>query len=125
MAYRIDVVVYGLGKADYGELVVVFLQKFCKIRRGGVRVVSAYRMQNVNFILYELVGRDFLRVFAFFYKPALYAVLYVGQLHARVPYRGAAGSVQNVGLRSHLVVDFYALPEKQSLVSAEIAYYLY
>ena len=123
LAYRVDVVVYGLGQPDYGELVIVFFQEFRKIRGGGIGVVPADGVEDVNLVLYELVGGDLLGVFALLDEAALHAVLDVGELHARVAYGRAAVPVQNVRLGAHFVVHLYALSEQEPLVSAEVADY--
>ena len=86
---RIDVVVDRLGKPDDDKRIVVGGEVRSEIGRGGVGVVAANGVKDVNAVLYELVGRDLERILALLDEAALDAVLYVRELHAAVANRGA------------------------------------
>ena len=56
LADRDDVVVDGLGQADDGELVVVLVEVGGQVRCGGVGVVAADCVQDVDAVLAQLLG---------------------------------------------------------------------
>jgi hypothetical protein len=68
---RDDVVVDGLGQADHGELVVVLVQVGREVGGGGVGVVAADGVQDVDAVGGELLGRDLQRVLALLDQAAL------------------------------------------------------
>src|SRR5688500_7973869 len=70
LADGIDVVVDRLRKTDDSEAVVVLREKCGEIGGGGVGVVSADGVENVDAVFHELVGGDLLRVLAFFHETA-------------------------------------------------------
>ena len=91
---REHIVVDGFGQADNGQAVVVFRQKGGKIGGGGIGVVAADGMENIDAIFDQLVGSDFLRILAFLDQAALHAVLDVGEFDAAVADQRAAETVQ-------------------------------
>ena len=121
LADRDHVVVNRLGQADDGEIVIVRLEKFRKVGRGGVRVVAANGVQHVHAVLHQLVGGHFLRVLAFLHEAALHAILHVGQLHAAVADGAAAVLHKRFPILAHRGRHLQAVALQQAHVAVHVA----
>jgi hypothetical protein len=75
----------------------VALQVGRQIRSRGVGVVAADRVQDVDAVMGELVGRHGERVLAIVDQPALHQVVDVGELDPAVTDRAPAEAPQEVG----------------------------
>ena len=95
MADGEHIVIDGFRQANNGQAVIVFRQECGKVGGSGVGVVAADGVQDVHAVFNQLVGGDFLRVFAFFNQTALDAVFDVGELNAAVADDGAAKFCSN------------------------------
>ena len=118
---REDVVVDRLREADDGELVALLLEEGREVGRGGVGVVAANRVEDLDAVADELVGRDALRVLALLAQAALHAVLDVGHLDARVADRRAAVEVERLRGRADARRDDDRLAEEEALVAVGVA----
>ena len=79
-----------LGRPDDGQLVAVGVQVGREVGGGAVGVVAADRVQDVDAVAGELLGRDVQGVLALLDQAALDAVLDVGELDPAVADRAAA-----------------------------------
>ena len=79
---RHDVVVDGLRKSDHGQSVIVCRKECCEVCSGGIRIVAADGVQDVDAVLHELLRCHSLRVLALVDEAALHAVLDVRELDA-------------------------------------------
>jgi len=120
LADRVDVVVDGLRKPDHREAVLVLRQERRQVRGRGIRVVAADRVQDVDAVLDELVGRDLLGILVLLDEAPLHAVLHIGELHPAVADRAASVAIQDRRLGAHLRGHPVAVPEEQALVAAAV-----
>jgi len=77
-------------------------------------------VKDVHAVLDELVGRDFLRIFALLHQTAFDAVLDVGQLDAAVADRGTAEAVQQMGFFPDFRGDGIRIALQQALIAAVV-----
>ena len=117
LADRDDVVVDGLGQADDGELVVVLVEVGGQVRGGGVGVVAADGVQDVDAVLAQLLGGELQGVDALGDQAALDEVLGVGELDAGVADRGAAEVAQDARVLAALLVDDDVVAGEQAVVA--------
>ena len=113
------VVVDGLGQADDRQLVVVLMQVGGQVGGGGVGVVPADGMQDVNAVLAQLLGRELQGVDALGHQAALDKVLGIGELDAGVADRGTAEVAQDAGVLTGLVVDDDVVAGEQAVVAVD------
>ena len=117
---RHHVVVDGLGQPDDGELIAVAAQICREVGCGAVGVVAADRVQDVDAVAAQLLGRDVKRVLPGLDEAALDAVLDVGELDPAVADRAAAEGVQPVRCRPHLVGHFDGFAGEQAGVAVAV-----
>ena len=118
---REDVVVDRLREADDGELVALLLEEGREVGCGGVGVVAANRVEDLDAVADELVGRDALRVLALLAQAALHAVLDVGHLDARVANRRAAVKLESPSRGADLRRHRDIVAQEKALVAVDVA----
>ena len=77
-------------------------------------------MEDIDAVLDELVGGDFLRVLAFFHQAALHAVFDVGEFDAAVADGAAAVLVENRSGGAFGGADLVGVAEEEALVAAVV-----
>ena len=120
LADRIHVVVDRLGETDDGERIVVLREEGGEVGGGGVGVVAADGVENVDAVLDELVGGGFLRVLALLDEAALHAVFDVGEFDAAVADGAAAVAMEEGGGGALGGADFVAVAEEEAFVAAAV-----
>lgn len=121
LADGVDIIVDGFGQADDSEVVLVFLEEGGEVSGGGIGVVAAYGVEDIDAILDQLISSDLLRILAFFDKTALDAVLDVGEFDAAVADGGAAELMENRGIGADDIGYRDRVAEQQAFVAAAVA----
>jgi hypothetical protein len=120
LPHRDDVVVDRLGQPDDGQLLPALVQEVRQVGRGGVGVVAADGVQDVDPVPGQPVAGHLQRVLPLGHQPALEEVLDVGQLDPAVADRAAAEAVQQVGVGPDPVGDLDRSALQQSRVPVEV-----
>ena len=118
---RHHVVVDRLRHAHDLEFIPIFMQVCREVGCRRIGVVAADRVEDVDTVLGELLGRHVQGALALLDQPALDAVLDVGQLDPGVAERAAPEAVEQVRPGADLVIDGDRIAGQQTGITIAVA----